>query len=124
MSYGAIRQLLLAGLSDTETLTKAMEQWPDEVKRKHSLIAIHAFAFINANAAYAKAQGEAMNFSVAASQARIHLHNAIVDWQETLEKALAADAVDPAVAEKVETSTREKSSSSSVSGRLATVEEP
>jgi hypothetical protein len=85
MSYGAAQQLLLAGLSDPQRLIDALQGWSDETKRCHALIAVHAYKFITANAAYMEAQKRAMDLLVETSQARIYLHNAIVDWQRAVE---------------------------------------
>ena len=93
--YGAARQLLMAGLSDPTELLRAMETWQDHVKRLHATIATRAYEFITANCAYVEAQQQAMDLSVAASTARIHLHNAIVECERALEAAQTTNAVDP-----------------------------
>jgi hypothetical protein len=95
MSYGAASQLLRNGMIDPNELLEAMKQWPDEVQRCHAEIAVRAFEFARLNSQYIDAQQKAVDLLTATSQARIYLHNAIVAWQSSLEKATKVDAVDP-----------------------------
>jgi hypothetical protein len=95
MSYGAAKQLLVAGLVDTATLMKAAENWPDRIKFLHAQIGCRAYEYIQSNIAYQKAQKAAMDAGVVAAEQRIHLHNAVAEWMNALEAEKPAAAVDP-----------------------------
>lgn len=84
MSYGATKQVLIAGLSTVDQILEASKNWPDHLQVLHTEIALHAYQFIQANEAYMQQQKEAMDSLTQASQQRIYLHNKIVEWQNAL----------------------------------------